>query len=916
MSKFRTTSSHLFTNKIEANVPDWMLDLRDNITDYTNGKQGIDIQFGDKVGSFETQKINKRQDLDATPRDTIASSNDQRLAIKSKMELAKFLNNKYYKTAARIVNNTAYMDTIIDGVQANFVFEYNFEDGRIKQASTFLVNECEYPFSKAGLDECLTDIKNGTLKKSQSKIASSRETYVINREEIIRRYNGAIREASNQIEAYLKKGMIVGVGSNSYASYYNPDDIFPRMEKDIPLDRLGSFEYVNNTEHIATNEHKSAKNLQIEASKILSNVFNDYVIVQATRDNNELLVNAIVLNDSGRRCKVSFNFDIKNEKVASLVLAEIDDKRMSIKDLLNYINNNNQMVNRFLSNKEASKRIYNGTIISHIDLKRQLSSLIPSNYIEDFIDSLVSMEKIAHINNTTYASKYTITELLNMVNCESLTEEQINKQIEYSKLNSNDMNRIAQADTGIRDMESTVNENTKLYSANNFISQHFKNYMPIKFAEKTNTYTIKLFDDSTGLSTNVDFILQFEGNKVKNCQANINNKIVDLANVKTAFAKNEILNKYLQVTGGKHENSSIIFTTEDLTRRLNKISNITKEEVSNIVKKWESTNKLIKLNTNIYGSRYSIEQLISMSNIKPLSDEEIISRLMRGKKNKDLIVTSAYVKDSDTRDMQDKLSASKMMLYAKDEISTIFKDFDIVDASLTEQGYTVTAKLINPFNGLKIGLDFNFESNKNRLSKLASVSNGTKIVDKDNIAKLLDMKNEVIDQYNKFNGINKTSNRIIISNTNLKTKLASVIDIDNYKNIVNNLIENNIITQITANDFASEYSVSDIVDYLKNNNMTNIENIHTKLASYADKSVVDLRGPKIFDTDNRPIEKPELKLSPAMVNTADKIKKITQASLNDKKITNNKYNQIINSLNEAKTPLDIENIWKEIKRYI
>ena len=372
MSKFRTTSSHLFTNKIEANVPDWMLDLRDNITDYTNGKQGIDIQFGDKVGSFETQKINKRQDLDATPRDTIASSNDQRLAIKSKMELAKFLNNKYYKTAARIVNNTAYMDTIIDGVQANFVFEYNFEDGRIKQASTFLVNECEYPFSKAGLDECLTDIKNGTLKKSQSKIASSRETYVINREEIIRRYNGAIREASNQIEAYLKKGMIVGVGSNSYASYYNPDDIFPRMEKDIPLDRLGSFEYINNTEHIATNEHKSAKNLQIEASKILSNVFNDYVIVQATRDNNELLVNAIVLNDSGRRCKVSFNFDIKNEKVASLVLAEIDDKRMSIKDLLNYINNNNQMVNRFLSNKEASKRIYNGTIISHIDLKRQL----------------------------------------------------------------------------------------------------------------------------------------------------------------------------------------------------------------------------------------------------------------------------------------------------------------------------------------------------------------------------------------------------------------------------------------------------------------------------------------------------------------------------------------------------------------
>lgn len=915
MSKFGTTSSHLFTNKIDANVPDWMLDLRDNVTQYTDNKQNIDIQF-DKVGAFETQKINERQNLNATPRDTIASLNNQKLTIESKMELAKFLNNKYYKTAARIVNNTAYLDTTIDGIQANFVFEYNFEDGRVKQASTFLVNETEYPFSKAGLEECLSDIKNGTLDKCKTKVASSREAYIINREEIIRRYNGSIREASNQIETYLQEGTIVGVGSNSYASYYDPDEIFPKMVKDIPNDRLGSFEYVNNTEHVATNEHKSAKNLQIEASKILSNVFNDFIITQATRDNNELLVNATVLSDNGKRCNVSFNFNIENEKVASLVLAEIDNKRMSVKDLLTYINSNNQVVNKFLANKEASKRIYNGTIISHIDLKRQLSELIPLNQVEDFIDSLVNMQKIAHINNTTYASKYTIAELLNMVNCESLTDEQINKRLEYSSQQTANMNRIAQADTGIRDMETVVNENTKLYSANNYISQHFKNYVPVKFTEASNTYTIKLFDESTGLSTNIDFILDFDGNKIKDCKANINNKLVSLSNVKTAFAKNEILNKYLQVTSGKHENSSIIFTTEDLTRRLNKISNITKDEVNKVISQWESSNKLIKLNTNMYGSKYSIEQLISMSNIKPLSDDEIVARLMRGKQNKNLIVTSAYIKDSDTREMQDKWSANRMMLFAKDEISMMFKNFDIVDASLTDKGYTVTAKLINPFNGLKVALDFNFESNNSKLSKLASISNGTQTVSKNNIIKLLDVKDEIINQYNKFNGINKSSNKIVISNSNLKSKLASVIDIDNYNNIINHLVENNIITQIGTTDFASEYSVSDIVSYLKNNNMTNTENIYTRLASYNDKTVVDLRGPKVFDTDNRKIEKPEAKLSPDMINTANKIRKITQASLNNKKITNNKYNQIMSNLDTAKTPSDIENIWREIKRYI
>ena len=179
MSKFGTTSSNLFNNKIDANVPDWMTNLREDADKYVNNKT-IDIEFDNNIGAFATNKINQRENLNAIPRDTIAGLNNQKLIIDSKIELAKFLNNKYYKTNVRTAGNTAYMDTTIDGIQANFTFEYNFIDGRIKQASTFIVNESEYPFSKAGFQECLNDIKEGTLKKSQTKIASSREAYVIN----------------------------------------------------------------------------------------------------------------------------------------------------------------------------------------------------------------------------------------------------------------------------------------------------------------------------------------------------------------------------------------------------------------------------------------------------------------------------------------------------------------------------------------------------------------------------------------------------------------------------------------------------------------------------------------------------------------------------------------------------------------
>ena len=53
-----------------------------------------------------------------------------------------------------------------------------------------------------------------------------------------------------------------------------------------------------------------------------------------------------------------------------------------------------------------------------------------------------------------------------------------------------------------------------------------------------------------------------------------------------------------------------------------------------------------------------------------------------------------------------------------------------------------------------------------------------------------------------------------------------------------------------------------------------------------------------------------------MENTANKLRKIIISSLNNKKITNNKSNQLNDLLNSAKTPSDIEKVWSELKKYI
>ena len=91
--------------------------------------------------------------------------------------------------------------------------------------------------------------------------------------------------------------------------------------------------------------------------------------------------------------------------------------------------------------------------------------------------------------------------------------------------------------------------------------------------------------------------------------------------------------------------------------------------------------------------------------------------------------------------MEEKWSTDRIVIHAKDEIGTMFKDFDIVDAELNNNGYSVVARLINPFNGSRIALKFNFNKNGEKLSKIASISYGVKTVNNNQIIELLNEKN-------------------------------------------------------------------------------------------------------------------------------------------------------------------------------
>ena len=519
MGKFQTTNSALFNNNNSTVMPEWMQSFSNDLK--IKETQNLQLSF-DTKGSFADVTNVTRPDCTATPREIVANFNNDKAIIDAKIELAKFLKGKYYKTNAKVAGNSVIMDTTIDGIQANFVFEYKYANNKLSPADTFSINESEYPFSYAGFTESLQDLKCGNLKKSKITVASSRQTYVINREEIVRRFNGSLRQATESINQKLKDGIIVGAGSNTYATFYDPEELFPQLEKEKPEEKLPSFEYVNNTEHVVTNEFKSAKNLSFTAGKLIAKVFSDYIINSSARHNNTLTVKATVLNNStGIRHNIDFNFDIINEKITQIANVNYNNKLLSIEDLLDCLNRRNNLVSDYLKTSTASKRIHEGGILTAREIEAQLSTIVDRNKISDFINSWLDLNMITQVGSNVYSTNKTMPELLDVIVSETLSIDEKEKIKNYKKKFGSglDFDRIEQEDTGVResdDIELSIQQ--KLAIVNNELSKHFTNYQIISFNEDN----INAMFINDGVRHTIKLTAKFNNRKLDSITALIN----------------------------------------------------------------------------------------------------------------------------------------------------------------------------------------------------------------------------------------------------------------------------------------------------------------------------------------------------------------------------------------------------------
>ena len=126
-----------------------------------------------------------------------------------------------------------------------------------------------------------------------------------------------------------------------------------------------------------------------------------------------------------------------------------------------------------------------------------------------------------------------------------------------------------------------------------------------------------------------------------------------------------------------------------------------------------------------------------------------------------------------------------------------------------------------------------------------------------------------------------------------------------------------MISKLNENSFYSENSLSEIIRYLSENNFANIKEAENFMKDNYNKNLsVDLRGKIVYDTDNRILESKEACLSPEMKKTANKMLILIDDSLKNKKITANKKKYLNEKIKVAKTPNDLEMVWRELKKYL
>lgn len=896
---FNIVDGKLFNNNTKSLTPEWINDIK-----FTKPiKHSLTLDSNSDIINSK-HVLAQRDNSTAHVRDMKMSFNDKTLQQYSLSKLSSFLRHQRYEANASVDNNVITIDVNFCNNPFQYTFKYIEKDGKVDNEKTFstkigsLVQQ--YPFSIAGLEDSFNDIKNIDSKTPFKTKTAVYQYSTISRYEIVKRCNNSLSKAKEMIDKYLKSDDIVAIGSNEYASTSDVNYLFPDISDKYQKEASHAFDYVDN--QVSTNimEKKSANKLATDAYNIINGIFNIHKLTSASRDNDELLVTAEIIHNDIRD-SYSFNFSINDEHLDTLNYIENDKyERYTAAQLLDKFGENDNKVLSFLKNN--NKHIADGYVYSLKTIHSSLDSIMERKVIDEMMQKLTDTNKVSKLNSTTYASKYSLNELVNMSNVTLRNDDDID-YIKVAKCKFGNDNRFYSYKTNDNDTRNhalIVEANDKVDNVYNFINQYFTNYSLKSLIHNKAVIAFKSDYKNRDICANIEFD---DSHNVRNITCSFMGKNIDLKTLSKAFSQSRLLKAYLADNKVNNVSGKQIYSFN----AFNKLENLVdKKSIDDIIASLEKSGKITRISKLSYASKYSFDELLNFCNVN--IDKNFKNEMLENKNvMKDKRLVADYIDDADTRNVDNKITKadfqSSFLYYAPKHFANI--SFNKI-AINKDNSIDANVSYFNSTLGIKQTANIHYTSIDN--------------IENENKQLLLNELNAstttAVKTFNRFNTLANHDGKHIFTISDIKSKLKNIIDVSNIDNVMNMLCSRGYITRIASDKYASKLSLSEIINHSKLQAYDN-ETIKSKLSKSRISANLIPQKIHVSDCDSKSLNNiHDGKTNDAFNNVKHDIIKMAQKACDDYKITKNKLQIITKSINNVNDNIALNAIYTDLQRYL
>jgi len=327
------------------------------------------------------------------------------------------------------------------------------------------------------------------------------------------------------------------------------------------------------------------------------------------------------------------------------IICKVGSKEVAIEDVSKAFEKSN-LLKQYLQDNNYELVDHYSCIFTEDELNNILADYLSNEDIDIFIIDLNDNGILQSLGNKKFASKYSRDEILN--ECKKNIDTTLRKKhlILSNKNDNKQFEVINVEDTGTRNPEEQLSKANykKLMASQMPTGVEIEDFKDIDIKEKWVTAELHLFNKEKGISSSVIAQSDIDNAKLKNTRFFIGNKEID---VKDAFVNTLLASKINEMRNNENTKHDILISKEALKKHLRFLTD--DSQLDDAINSWLELGHVKEAGNNQYASKYSLNELISMSKLKPYMEEVINDNLKHASKNNEMIPKSFHTNNFEAK---------------------------------------------------------------------------------------------------------------------------------------------------------------------------------------------------------------------------------------------------------------------------